>query len=334
MMKKIVVIALTMIMVGSFTIAAQEQDRSATHVIPLLFYDLVIFDSRTLHTPGVGLALTFGDMEPPTPAQTDNLLVAAIYRARVFESQPRFDYPRLYHDINFILHGKRGRHQYMVLFESYSDQPIFGGLRTLTFGGGYAYEVVNRQNGPTRHSFVLGGGLGIFYSGIKLADGRDWPLLPVPLIRYELRNPWFALTFDMKTKPALDFSIGAEQRFRFNAALGLTTLVPRRLRNFVYDFSLEYRFFDDDFMVGETHLGDFAGARVGFALNDTPGLVVGGSEDGSIKLSWYQIYATLDFSFLTVTTGYAFAGEAMYDDQHIYGLDDGLFLSVSLLYRF
>ncbi len=303
----------------------QEKEKDdGVHVIPILSYNLLSLDKRTVHIPGAGVAVMAGEMEPATLEETNNLQAAGLYRYHILKEPPLFNYPDIYHNIEFILQRKVERHQYYTLFRSYSDRPIAGGLHTFAFISGYGYEFIHNQG----HSLALGVSLGITDWGIELPDGGAWPVLPLPFVHYEFNSHWFDFYFDFTTSPMVDFVIAPEQRLRFNGSFMLTNLDVKSLRDLKYDASLEYRFFSDDHPIG-----DFAGVRTGF-MGEDYGYDLSGNDDKSLQVSWYAVYGTVDLSFLEITGGYAFAAQERYGDEHTHDLGNGFYFNVQLAYLF
>jgi hypothetical protein len=137
-------------------------------VIPLAQYELLSLESQTVHSPGAGVVVV-----------GEELVLIGLYNHHLFTQDLDFDYPDTYHSIELMADGRRDRHRYLGAFQSRSDRPVVGGLRTFQAVAVYGYEVVQQP----RFSLVLGGGLAVSDFGIETAGGNPWPLIPVPLIR-------------------------------------------------------------------------------------------------------------------------------------------------------
>ncbi len=308
-------------------IAENEQEdpkESGIDIIPLLSYNSISLDGRTVHVPGGGVAVMAGEMEPETVEEIDNLLIVGLYNTHILKDPPLFNYPDIYHSVEFIVQRKIEHHQFYSLLRSYSDKPVIGGLETFAFVGGYGYEFIRNRN----HSLVLGVSLGITDWGIELADGTAWPVLPLPFVHYDFTSRWLNLSFDFTTSPMVDIVIAPEQKLRFNGSFMITDLALEDIRDLKFDASLEYRFFAHDHPAG-----DFAGVKAG-VMGEDYGYDLSGSDEKSLQVSWYAVYGTLDLSLLQITGGYAFSGLESYGNEETNELDEGLYFTLQLAYLF
>jgi hypothetical protein len=88
---------------------------------------------------------------------------------------------------------------------------------------------------------------------------------------------------------------------------------------FLYEASVWYRFFDENFRIKDTKVGDFAELGVGFKNSS-----VGKKE----TTNFYSIFATLDITALKIRGGYDFK---YFDDI---GKSSGFFIQIGMSYRF
>jgi hypothetical protein len=320
-MKKLITTALCIGLLAAAVSAEadHEQENPGTRFIPLLGYDHVSLDKQTIFTPALGLMVTQGIMEPGNVEETDKLLIVGLYKTPIFGKSLQYDYPSVYHSIDFLLDGQKGRHQYLLIFKSESDLPVAGGLSTYQGGLVYGYELVHNRN----LSLVLGAGLAVGDFGMELPDGKAWPLLPVPLVRLNYKTEWFAASFEFLTNPNLGIIIAPEKRVRLTGDIRIDQF--RDIRDIIFDGALHYRFF------GKDHpMGDFAGISAGIK-NETYGFDL---ENGTLDVHYYAAYGMLDLSLLKISGGYAFAGREMYEEKYKKDIGEGFFVSLQMLYQF
>jgi len=318
-MKKNLLISLILLFTLTIPLTAQnENENGGVHFIPLLKYDFLSLDSQNIHSPSAGLVV-----------MSDNVMFVGLYTQHSFDKQLLFGYPEIYHSIDILFDGQRNRHQYLGIFKSESDQPMYGGLITFQTAVAYGYELVQRKN----YSLVLGGGLAISDFGIELSKGDPWPLIPVPLIRMKYNTKYLETKFEFLTSPNFDLTIGPKSQFRFVGECRMDQL--RDIRDLIFDCSLAYRFFPVDHP-----MGDFAGISVGIK-NDNYGAFNLGSydkidfeEDESIEVHYNAVFGTIDLSLLKITGGYTFQGRELYREEDTRDIGNGYFLSIEGMYQF
>jgi hypothetical protein len=310
--------AFCIVITAVFAEANGEEAKDGVHFVPLLKYDFLSLDSQNIHSPGIGLVV-----------MSDEVLFVGLYTHHSFGEPLLFDYPGVYHSIDVLLDGRKNRHQYLGIFKSESDQPVYGGLRTYQTAIAYGYELVHRRN----YSFVLGGGLAVSDFGIERSNGEPWPLIPVPLIRMKYRSRWFETKFEFLTTPNIDLTIGPKSRFRFIGACRMDQF--RDIRDLIFECALAYRFFPVDHP-----MGDFAGISVGvkndnygaFDLGDHEAVYL--EEDESIEIHYCAVFGMIDLSLLKITGGYAFSGRELYREEDTRELGEGYYLSIEGMVQF
>ncbi|MCK4311433.1 MAG: hypothetical protein KAW88_01720 [Candidatus Cloacimonetes bacterium] len=318
-MRKDLLISLIIIFTLTMPLVAQnEQEKDGVHFIPLMKYDFLSLDSQNICSPSIGLVV-----------MSDNVLFVGLYTRHSFDEPLLFDYPGVYHSIDVLLDGRKNRHQYLGIFKSESDQPVYGGLKTFQTAVAYGYELVQRQN----YSLVLGGGLAVSDFGIELSNGEPWPLIPVPLIRMKYNSKCIETKFEFLTSPNLDLTIGPKSQFRFIGECRMDQF--RDIRDLIFECSLAYRFFPV-----EHPMGDFAGISVG-VKNDNYGAFNLGSydtvdfeEEESIEVHYNAVFGMIDFTLLKITGGYAFSGRELYRGVDTRDIGEGYFLSIEGMYQF
>ena len=260
---------------------------------------------------------------------SDNVLFVGLYTQHSFEEPFLFGYPDVYHSIDVLLDSQKNRHQYLGIFKSESDQPVYGGLITFQTAVAYGYELVQRQN----YSLVLGGGLAVSDFGIELSNGEPWPLIPVPLIRMKYNSKYIESKFEFLTSPNFDLTVGPKSQLRFIGECRMDQF--RDIRDLIFECSLAYRFFPVDHP-----MGDFAGISVG-VKNDNYGAFNLGSydtidfeEEESIELHYNAVFGTIDLTLLKISGGYAFNGRELYRGVDTRDIGDGYFLSIEGMYQF
>jgi len=321
-MKKQIIAFFIFLLVTASSFAKENGNRenNGVNYIPLLKYDYLSLDSQSIHSPGAGLVV-----------QSDDVLFVGLYSRHSIEDPPSFDYPDVYHTIDMLLDGKKNRHQYLGLFKSESDRPVYGGLKTFQGGLFYGYDLLSRGNA----SLILGGGLAIGDFGIDLANGKPLPVLPIPLIRAKYSSSWIAADFDFLTTPNLNITIGPKSRFRFTGDFRMEQF--RDSRDILFECAVGYRFFSDS-----DPMGDFAGVSLGikndnygaFNLHDNNCILNFNGKHESLEIHYYALFASIDLSLLKITGGYAFGGRELYQEEDIRNTGDGWFVSVEGLYQF
>ncbi|PLX93965.1 MAG: hypothetical protein C0619_03795 [Desulfuromonas sp.] len=223
-----------------------------------------------------------------------------------------------------LLDGEKGRHQYLGIFKSESDQPVSGGINTYQTAAVYGYEVIDKPD----LSLVLGGGIAVGNFGVETSDGENWPLIPVPLVRVNYHTDWLDTRFEFLTSPTLSFTMAPKSRMRLNGDFRMDQ--SRDSRDLIYEVALEYRPYSE-----QDKRGDFAGVSIG-VKNDNYGAFNLGNEgeDETLEVHYNSIFAAVDVSVLKITAGYAFDGRALYRETQKQDLGEGLFLSVQAMCPF
>lgn len=318
-MKNKLLISLIIIFTLTIPLIAQNgQEKDGAHYIPLLKYDYLTLDSQNIHSPSAGLVV-----------MSDNVLFVGLFTRHSFEEPFLFDYPKVYHSIDILFDGQKNRHQYLGIFKSESDQPVYGGLITFQTAVAYGYELVQRQN----YSLVLGGGLAVSDFGIELSNGEPWPLIPVPLIRMKYNSRYIESKFEFLTSPNFDLTVGPKSQFRFIGECRMDQF--RDIRDLIFECSLAYRFFPLDHP-----MGDFAGISVGVKYDNYGAFNLGSydtidfEEEESIELHYNAVFGTIDLTLLKISGGYAFNGRELYRGVDTQDIGDGYFLSIEGMYQF
>ncbi|MCK4695957.1 MAG: hypothetical protein KAT74_09350 [Candidatus Cloacimonetes bacterium] len=318
MKNKLLISLIIVFMLTMPLIAQNEQKRDGVHYIPLLKYDFLSMDSQNIYSPCIGLVI-----------MSEDVMFVGLYTRHSFKEPLLFDYPEVYHSIDILYDAQKNRHQYLGIFKSESDQPVYGGLKTFQTAIAYGYELVQRQN----YSLVLGGGLAVSDFGIELSNGKPWPLIPVPLIRMNYSSKCIETKFEFLTSPNFDLTIGPKSQFRFIGECRMDQF--RDIRDLIFECSLAYRFFPVDHP-----MGDFAGISVGvkndnygaFNLGDYEAVYL--EEDESIEVHYNAVFGMIDFTLLKISGGYAFSGRELYRGVDTRDVGEGYFLSIEGMYQF
>nr|HPJ35832.1 hypothetical protein [Spirochaetota bacterium] len=176
-MRKNILILFTVLSLAAGAVAAENKgaEDEGIKVIPLIRYDYLSLDSRSIKSPGAGIVVN-----------SEDVMFIGTYTRHSFGDPLLYGYPEVYHTIDTLLDGKAGRHQYLGIFKSESDKPVSGGLHTFQAAAVYGYEIIAGNN----LSLVLGGGLAVSDFGIERSDGEPWPVIPVPLVRMNYNSEW------------------------------------------------------------------------------------------------------------------------------------------------
>jgi len=290
-----------------------EAEPKAVQTAPLAQYEYLGLTSQSVQSSSAGFLV-----------KGANVQFVGLYTQHVFKEPLKYGFPRRYHSIDTLLDGSRGRHQYIGIFKSESDQPVSGGINTFQAGAAYGYEMVRNPN----LSFVFGGGLAVGNFGIKTADGKNWPVIPVPLVRLNYHSDWLDAKFEFLTSPNLSFTLAPRKRVRFAGDFRLDQF--RDARDVIFECSLAYRPYSE-----QDEQGDFAGLSIGFK-NDNYGVFNLGHEDEeeSLEAHYYSLFASADATVLKISAGYAFGGRALYREREKQDLGEGFFVSVQGMFPF
>lgn len=292
-------------------------------LIPLMNYEFISLENQQINAPGVGLILLNGDHEPELYAKQNNLMIALLYKPYILkEILP--GYSKLYNDIDFIVERKFGPHLLQGIFSTFTDKPIYGGFHTTYTSLGYGYELVRKEN----LNFTLGLALGMGDFGINLPNGSIWPLLPMPIIRFNLKSQIINLAFDF---PEFKFAFLPESKIRLTGAAHLDIYKFHDIHDFKFNSILWYRFFDKDFVAG-----DFLGIGLGLqnvGQNDGTDFILG-EKGKKYDINYYSVFGIVDAGLLKLSGGYIFYSREVYDANYIRSTGNGFFVKVEALYQF
>ncbi|MCF7814620.1 MAG: hypothetical protein K9N40_09085 [Candidatus Cloacimonetes bacterium] len=318
-MKKNHWISLIIILTLTIPLVAQNEiEEKGINYIPLVKYDFLSLDAQNIHSPGCGLVI-----------MSKNTMFVGLYTQHKFEKSLRLDYPATYHSIDILFDASKGRHQYLGIFKSESDQPVYGGLHTFQASAAYGYELIQKKN----LSLVLGGGIAVSDFGIEVSDGKPLPVIPVPLIRAKYESQFIKTKFEFLTGPNFDLTIGPQSQFRWVNECRLDQF--RDSRDLIFESTLNYRFFPIDHQ-----MGDFAGIAVGIK-NDNYGAFDLGEhnknypeDEETFETHYNSVFGVLDLTLLKITGGYAFNGRELYREEDTEDTGEGYFLSIEGMYQF
>ena len=292
-------------------------------LIPMLNYDFVSLENQKIHAPGGGLILLNGDQEPPLSDKYNNLMVGLFYKPYVLkEVFP--GYSELYNDIDFIVERKIGSHLIQGIFSTFSDKPVHGGFQTTYTSIGYGHELIKKE----KINLTLGLALGAGDFGINLPNGSIWPLLPMPIIRLNLRSQIINLALDF---PEFKFTLLPESRVRMTGTVHLDVYKFHDIHDFKFNSILWYRFFDKSFVAG-----DFLGVGLGVqntGQNDGTDFVLG-EKGKKYDINYYSVFGIVDAGLLKLSGGYIFYGREVYDADYSRLTGNGFFVKVEMLYQF
>jgi hypothetical protein len=297
-----------------------EDSKAGLIIAPLVNYEYLHLSGQQFHAPGEGVSFIYGDEQKLFFAQ-------ALAKQYIMGQDTKAGYEGPYHSDTLTLVQKIKRHQFMAFLDTSSNEPVYGGLRTFTAGIGYDYELLRNDH----HSLALGGVLAVTDTGITFGDGKIWPVMPLPSIKYELRSQLLTLQASYMTKLQLDFTILPESKIRLTSSFSMEEY--RSITDLFFDCTLWYRFFDKN-----SKRGDFAG--LGAGIKNTGLCFDFGEEDKSYELQYYSVYGTLDLSMLRISGGYSFRGREILDSSggdsigKSQSLGNGYFVSVQLVYAF
>jgi len=279
-------------------------------VIPLASYEFVSAGERELSSPGAGLVVVAGES-----------ITAAQYSRHLFAGGLPDGYPDGSHSVELMHTGKNDRHNWLAVFKTGSDQPVYGGFDTFQTAAVYGYELF--RGGRT--SLVAGGGAAMSDFGMELPDGRPLYILPVPYISIEYSAPWLAAAFSFITGPNLEFTVAPQSRVHLKGDVRIDQL--RDVRDIIFEGSLNYRFFD------KTHaMGDIAGISAGIK-NDIFDFT-SGKLDESYDMAYYALFGKLDLSLLQITGGYTFGGRERFGSSAPRVIGSGFIFSLEAMFPF
>jgi hypothetical protein len=230
----------------------------------------------------------------------------------------------LYHDVDFIVESKIGPHLIQGIFSTFSDKPVYGGFQTTYTSIGYGYELIKKEN----LNLTLGLALGVGDYGINLPNGSIWPLLPMPIIRFNFNSPIINIAFNF---PEFKFVLLPESKIRMTGTVHLDVYKFHDIHDFKFDSILWYRFFDKNFVAG-----DFLGFGLGVqnvGQNDGTDFMLG-EKPKKYDMNYYSVFGILDAGLLKLSGGYIFYSREVYDANYSRPTGKGWFISVQALYQF
>jgi hypothetical protein len=304
---------LVMYAVTAFAEAQSEVKPKTVQIVPLVQFENLSLTSQQIQSSSVGLLIN-----------SDDLMFTGLYTQHEFDELLQYGFSSRYHSIDMLLDMKNGRHQYLGFFKSDSDQPVSGDINTYQGAAVYGFEMINNPN----LSLVLGGGLAVGNFGVETSDGKNWPVIPVPLVRVNHRTDWLDTKFEFLTSPNLSFALAPKSRVRLSGDFRMDE--SRDSRDLIYVVALEYRPYSE-----QDERGDFAGVSIGFK-NDNYGAfnLANEDDDETLEVHYKSLFAAVDVSLLNVTAGYAFDGRALYRETLKEDLGEGFFVSVQAMYPF
>lgn len=263
-----------------FTLLSTAHAEDSIQYLPLAKYDHLSLDAQQINSAGGGLVFV-----------SDEVFFAGIYTNHTLQKQPAPGYPENYHAIELIVDGKIDRHGYLAVFQSVSDQPVYGGLHTYQAALAYSYELM-----ATEHfSLALGAGLAIGDFGIELSNGNAWPILPVPLVRLSYMSRIVDLKIEFITGPNVNFVLAPDERFRVLGDFRMDEF--RNIRDLIFECALEYRLFPAGHPLGD--LAGISGGVKNGMLSFDP------SPSGeALDVQYYALFGRLDLSLLNISAGY------------------------------
>jgi hypothetical protein len=286
---------------------------NGVQIVPLVQFEYLSLTSQQIESTGAGLLVS-----------SENVMFTGLFTEHEFEEPLDYGFPSRYHSIDLLLDGKKGRHQYLGIFKSASNQPISGGINTYQAAAVYGYEMINKPH----LSLVLGGGLAVGNFGVETEDGDNWPVIPVPLVRVNYHTEWLDTKFEFLTSPNLSFTMAPKDRLRLTGDLRMDQF--RDARDLIYQVELAYRPGPE-----KDVFGDISGISIGFKNDNFGAFNLGHKDDKeSIEVHYNALFATVDISVLKMTAGYAFDGRALYRETVKQDLKEGCYVAVQAMIPF
>jgi hypothetical protein len=297
--------------ITGFAQNVDETEMPLTIIIPT-GYDFTKLKNQSIHSPALGAGFLAGEQNLPFSEVETQFLGMAIYQPFMFTDELILGLPKTFHQIDAMFDGRIKRHQLLAMFKSASDKPVNGGLHTFQTAAAWGYEIIRRPN----ISLILGAALAV-------SDfGMDVPIMPLPLIRFNLNTQWFVSKFEFLSGPNLSFTVAPYKRIRLSADMRMDNY--RFIEDLNYEFTLWYRLFGAD-----SDVGDFAG--IGFGIkNEIIGFDL--SKDfasaESFDIQMNSIFAAIDLSILTIQGGWVFDSAYFVDDKKRGNPGDGFYVSI------
>ena len=282
-------------------------------IAPLAQYEMVDLTEQSIRSVSAGIAVN-------SPA----ISFVGLSTWHTFEQPLMQDYPNRYQTIDGLLEGSVGRHRYVALIKSESDRPVSGGIHTYQAGVLYGEEVIKSDT----LSVVLGAGIAVGDFGIRTADGKNWPVIPVPLVRMNYHADQIDASFDFITSPSLQLTYRWTDHLRLTGDMRMDRM--RDMRDLIFTGAVEYHPFTP-----QAEQGDFAALLLGFKNDSYGPFVLGGKEKTeSIETSYYALFVAVDLTVVKMSAGYAFGGRELYDETEKRDIGEGIFFSLNALYPF
>jgi hypothetical protein len=286
------------------TVLATADAEGSTQYLPLATYDFLSVDHQQISSAGGGLVVV-----------SDTMFFAGIYTNHSVLKQPEQGYPVIYHGIELIVDGKIERHGYLAVFQSTSDQPVYGGLHTYQAAVAYSYELID-----TDHlKLALGAGLAVGDFGIELSNGNPWPILPIPLMRMSYMSRIIDLKIEFITGPNVNFVVAPDGRFRFLGDFRMDEF--RDIRDLIFECALEYRLFP----YGHA-MSDLAGLSAGIK-SDRPSYAPA-LKGEDLDVHYYALFGRLDLSLLNISAGYVLDSTQTLRKEESSKTGEGFFISI------
>ena len=301
-------------------IFAEETKEFST--TPLLMYEYLQLEEQKIHSSGTGIIFSKGNMLPPLTEERSSLLLVGMYN-QFYVMESRDDYKDLYHDIKLFAEKKSKQHLFLGVLNTRAAEPFYGGFHTFTVGTGYAYEFIRNDN----ISFYLGAGFIVSDFGLEFCDGKTWPIIPLPLVRFDLETSLLNFSFQLADAIAIYFTFLPESKVRFTSSLYTEPLDIRNIRDVYFDAALWYRFFSK-----ESKMGDFMG--IGLGINSKGFSFDLLEKNKTYEVNYFSVYGIWDISFLKLSAGYMFKGREIFDWDRINNLGNGFFISTTLGWQF
>lgn len=312
MFKKNAIIPVLLLLGVAAALPAQTGAKNPfTFFIPV-GYELLMLEQQTVHNPAAGVGFILGRQDLPFTEVERRFFGLALYQPLIFTETPAPDMPVLFHEIGLLFDGRLNRHQLLLIFKSASDKPISGGLHTFQLGAGWGYELIRRPH----VSLILGLALGVSDFGDMLSVDTSVPVLPLPLIRFNIDTKWFASSFDFLTGPNFDFTVAPKSKIRLTGDMRMDQY--RSIDDLICEFILWYRFFDKEHR-------DMAGIGVGFK-NDVKDFDL--TKGKTFGLQQRSVFAAIDLSILQIQGGWVFDSNYLVNGERSGSPANGFFLSV------
>jgi hypothetical protein len=312
-MKKLflITVLITAITTLGFSQEMEDAENPITLIIPVA-YDVIRLGDLTIHSPALGFGFLLGEQNTLFTEVERQFMGIALYQPFIFSDTVLPGLPNMFHQIDVLFDGRIKRHQILAIFKSASDKPIAGGLNTIQAGAAWGYELVQNEH----VSLILG-------AAVVVAEmGLPTPVMPMPLIRFNLDTQYFVSKFEFLTGPNLDFTIAPREKIRFTAEMRMDNF--RFIEDLNYEFTLWYRLFSADH-----EMGDFAGIGVGIK-NEITGFDLSNKSGRAETFDMQQnsVFAEIDLSLINIQGGWIFDSAYFADDEKIKDAGKGFYASI------